>query len=172
MGQGGDWGLAGTSEHPKISLLKMMKFLIRMFTWEILWLKLFRWWLMRQTLEGKRIWPGWWTASGRIPPEWGRDWERSRWRCCTGPSGSRCSSSTGPPAGRRGRTPPGANYDGSPGFDDNEWRRKQKWWTMVRLMFENSCANSKHHLETQSMCLILEEHPRRKFKEFGRYHYC
>ena len=29
----GDWGLAGTSEHPKISLLKMMKFLIRMFTW-------------------------------------------------------------------------------------------------------------------------------------------
>ena len=43
---------------------------------------------------------------------------------------------------------------------------------MVRLMFENNCANSKHHLKTQSMCLILEEHPRRKFKEFGRYHYC
>ena len=52
---------------------------------------------------------------------------RSRWRCCTGPSGSRCCSATGRPAGRTGGTPPdfdqedegNENHAGNHGVDDN-----------------------------------------------------
>ena len=55
----------------------------------------------------KKLWPGWWTASDRIPQESGRGLARSRWRCCRGPSGSRCCSWRGRPAGRTGGRPPG-----------------------------------------------------------------
>ena len=67
----------------------------------------------------KKLWPGWWTASDRIPRESGRGLARSRWRCCRGPSGSRCCSWRGRPAGRTGGRPPGhqgegvGNYDGT-----------------------------------------------------------
>ena len=60
----------------------------------------------------KKLWPGWWTASDRIPRESGRGLARSRWRCCRGPSGSRCCSWRGRPAGRTGGRPPGHQGEG------------------------------------------------------------
>ena len=48
----------------------------------------------------------------------------------------------------------------SPGFNDNEWTVDTETKVLLmRLVFETR----KHHLETQSMCLILEKHPRRKY---------